>query len=183
MVKDGKRQGYGSFYKAWLRREYLSIQRVMECNRLTFVIKITHTFRPFYVLLPPLRTSINSIAAISSYQSGVMLHARMQNLREFRFKTIVEHELHPQRLVDCIVTYNFNLRWDDSERLAKKQVYRFTDLCRDCHDEESYDNIERVELHNWDTDEESFHTDKYTLSNGLENNSNAEILVFVNLYQ
>ena len=45
-------------------------------------------------------------AAISSEQSGEMLHSRMQNLWELRFKTNVEHELYPQRLVDCMVTNN-----------------------------------------------------------------------------
>ncbi len=47
-------------------------------------------------------------AAISSEQSGEMLHSRMQNLWELRFKTNAEHELYPQRLVDCMVTYNYN---------------------------------------------------------------------------
>ena len=51
-------------------------------------------------------------AAISSEQSGEMLHSRMKNLRELRFKTKVENDLYPQRLVDCMVTYNYNLRWD-----------------------------------------------------------------------
>ena len=88
-----------------------------------------------------------------------MLHSRMQNLWELRFKTNVEHELYPQRLVDCMVTYNCNLRWEDAEWLYKEQGNRFTDSCRDCHDEESYDNIERVKLHNWDTYEESSDTD------------------------
>ena len=39
------------------------------------------------------------------------------------------------------------------QRLSKEQGNILTDTCSDCHDEES--DIERVELHNWDTDEES----------------------------
>ena len=58
-------------------------------------------------------------AAISSEQSGEMLHSRMQNLWELRFKTKVENDLYPQRLVDCMVTYNYNLRWDDAERQSQ----------------------------------------------------------------
>ena len=92
-------------------------------------------------------------AAISSEQSGEMLHSRIQNLWDLRFKTKLEHELYPQRLVDCMVTYNYNLRWDNAERLSKEQGNILADTCSDCHDEES--DIERVELHNWDTDEES----------------------------
>ena len=94
-------------------------------------------------------------AAISSEQSGEMLHSRMQNLWELRFKTEVEKDLYPQRLVDCMVTYNYNLRWDDAERLSQGQGNISTDACRDSRGEDSDVNVERVELHNWDTDEES----------------------------
>ena len=52
-----------------------------------------------------------------------------------------------------MVTYNYNLRWDNAERLSKEQGNILADTCSDCHDEES--DIERIELHNWDTDEES----------------------------
>ena len=67
----------------------------------------------------------------------------------------MEHDLYPQRLVDSVVTYNYNLRWDDAERLSKEQGSMLTNACRDSHDENSDDNVERVELYNWDTDEES----------------------------
>ena len=79
-------------------------------------------------------------AAISSEQSGEMLHSRMQNLWDLRFNTKLEHELYPQRLVDCMVTNNYNLRWDNAERLSKEQGNLFADTCSDCHDEESDDN-------------------------------------------
>ena len=75
-----------------------------------------------------------------------MLHSIMQNLWELRFKTKVEHDLYPQKLVDCVVTYNYNLRWDDAEMLSKEQGSMLTDACRDSHDEDSDDNVERVEF-------------------------------------
>ena len=55
----------------------------------------------------------------------------MQNLWELRFKTKVEHDIYTHRLVDCVVTYNYNLRWNDAERLSKEQGSMLTDACRD----------------------------------------------------
>ena len=78
----------------------------------------------------------------------------MQNLWELRFKTKVEHDSYPERLVDCVVTYNYNLGWDDAERLSK--IRGVCSLMRvESHGEDSDDNVEREKLHNWDTDEES----------------------------
>ena len=51
-------------------------------------------------------------------------------------------------MVDCMVTYNYNLRWDDAERLSKEQGNMSTGACRESHYEDSDDNVERVELHN-----------------------------------
>ena len=48
-------------------------------------------------------------AAISSEQSGEMLHSWIQKVWDLRFKTKAENSIFPQRLVDCMVTYNYNL--------------------------------------------------------------------------
>lgn len=50
-----------------------------------------------------------------------MLRPRMQNLWDLRFKTKLEHELYPQRMVDCMVGYNYNLLWDNAEKFSKEQ--------------------------------------------------------------
>ena len=54
----------------------------------------------------------NAGAAISSEQSGEMLHSRLQRVWDLRFKTRSENPLYPQRIVDCMVTYNYNLEWN-----------------------------------------------------------------------
>ena len=55
-------------------------------------------------------------AAISSEQSGEMLHSRLQRVWDLRFKTRADNSLYPQRLVDCMVTYSYNLKWDKAVR-------------------------------------------------------------------
>ena len=47
-----------------------------------------------------------------------------------------------------MVTCNYNLRWDNVERLSNEQGNIFADTCSGCHDEENDDNIESV--HNWE---------------------------------
>ena len=49
----------------------------------------------------------------------------------------------------------YNLRWDDAESLSKEQGSMLTGVYRDSHVVDSDENVERVELHNWETDEES----------------------------
>ena len=51
----------------------------------------------------------NTGAALSSEQSGEMLHSRLQKVWDLRFKTRAENPLFSQRLVDCMVTYNYNI--------------------------------------------------------------------------
>ena len=52
------------------------------------------------------KSSPDAGAAISSEQSGEMLHSRLQIIWDLRFKTIAENPLYLQRLIDCVVTYN-----------------------------------------------------------------------------
>ena len=59
-------------------------------------------------------------AAISSEQSGEMLHSRVQKVWDLRFKTKAENSIFPQRLVDRMVTYNNNLKWDKAIRSEEK---------------------------------------------------------------
>ncbi|KAI6660182.1 hypothetical protein LOD99_10493 [Oopsacas minuta] len=55
-------------------------------------------------------------AAISSEQSGEMLHSRLQRVRDPRFKARAENPIFSQRLVDWMATYNYNMDWDRALR-------------------------------------------------------------------
>ena len=60
-------------------------------------------------------------AAISSEQSGEMLHSRLQKMWNLRFKTRETNQaLYSQRLIDCMVTYNYKLNWDNTLRRSQK---------------------------------------------------------------
>ena len=64
----------------------------------------------------------NAGAAISSEQSGEMLHSRLQKMWNLRFKTRETNQaLYSQRLIDCMVTYNYNLNWDDAICESQKE--------------------------------------------------------------
>ena len=97
----------------------------------------------------------DACAAISSEQSGEMLHSRIQKVWDLRFKTKAENSIFPQRLVDCMVTYNYNLKWDKAIRSVGKTE-------EDQNPIEEFDgegdskeyNEERIELHNCLTDPE-----------------------------
>ena len=45
-----------------------------------------------------------------------MLHSRIHQEWNLRFKTGRDNPVNPQRLVDCIVTYSGNLQWDKATR-------------------------------------------------------------------
>ncbi|KAF4684707.1 hypothetical protein FOZ60_007394 [Perkinsus olseni] len=53
---------------------------------------------------------------LSSEQSGESLHARLQRVWNQLFKVNADNELFSQRLIDCMVTYNWNLQWDEAQR-------------------------------------------------------------------
>ncbi|KAF4683867.1 hypothetical protein FOZ60_008529 [Perkinsus olseni] len=53
---------------------------------------------------------------LSSEQSGESLHARVQRVWNQLFKVNADNELFSQRLIDCMVTYNWNLQWDEAQR-------------------------------------------------------------------
>ena len=71
------------------------------------------------------------------------------------FKTKAENSIFPQRLVDCMVTYNYNLKWDKATRSVVKTE-------EDQNSIEEFDgeggskeyNEEIMELHNCLTDPE-----------------------------
>ncbi|KAF4740986.1 hypothetical protein FOZ63_017846, partial [Perkinsus olseni] len=54
--------------------------------------------------------------SLSSEQSGEALHARLQRVWNLRFKVNPDNSLFPDRLVDCMVSYNWNLQWDEAGR-------------------------------------------------------------------
>ncbi|KAF4671537.1 hypothetical protein FOL47_001461 [Perkinsus chesapeaki] len=49
---------------------------------------------------------------LSSEQSGEALHSRVQRLWDLRFKVARDNSTFGSRLVDCMVTYNWNIDWD-----------------------------------------------------------------------
>ena len=93
-------------------------------------------------------------AAISSEQSGEMLHSRLQRVWDLRFKTRADNSLYPQRLVDCMVTYNYNLKWDRAVRSSAEELEKDIQEIDINNDSIELDE-ERVELHNWITDSEN----------------------------
>ena len=89
-------------------------------------------------------------AAISSEQSGEMLHSRLQRVWDLRFKTRADNSLYPQRLVDCMVTYNYNLKWDrvvrsNTENLDKdfQEMDINNEPIEDSHDDDDDDDESR----------------------------------------
>ncbi|EER20580.1 hypothetical protein Pmar_PMAR001561 [Perkinsus marinus ATCC 50983] len=56
---------------------------------------------------------------ISSEQSGEALHARLQRVWDLRFKVDPKNKIFPDRLMDCMVSYNWNLKWDEAERMGE----------------------------------------------------------------
>ncbi|KAF4745359.1 hypothetical protein FOZ62_032082, partial [Perkinsus olseni] len=53
---------------------------------------------------------------LSSEQPSESLHSRVQRLWNLRFKVDTENSRFADRLVDCMVTYNWNLDWDGASR-------------------------------------------------------------------
>ena len=88
-------------------------------------------------------------AAISSEQSGEMLHSRIHQVWNLRFKTRSDHPIYPQRLVDCIVTYNYNLQWDKATR-STTNIESSNNT--EGESDEDRDNEERLVPHSWETD-------------------------------
>ena len=80
---------------------------------------------------------------------------KMWNLR---FKTRETNQaLYSQRLIDCMVTYNYNLNWDDVIRGSQKESSSSENTVTPHDEVELMDNInseddDRIQPHNWDTD-------------------------------
>ena len=97
-------------------------------------------------------------AAISSEQSGGMLHSRLQNMWNLRFKTRETNQaIYSQRLIDCMVTYNYNLNWDDAISESQKELSSLGNTLTTHDEAELMENIntkedDRIHLHNWYTD-------------------------------
>ena len=75
-----------------------------------------------------------------------MLHSRIQQVWNLRFKTGRDNPVYPQRLVDCIVTYNYNLQWDKVTRLTTKVKLGNN---KEGENDEDSDDEERLVPHNW----------------------------------
>ena len=91
-------------------------------------------------------------AAISSEQSGEMLYSRIHKVWNLRFKTGSDRPIYPQRLVDCILTYNYNLQWDKATR-STTNIESSNNT--EGESDEDRDNEERLVPPNWETDSES----------------------------
>ncbi|KAF4673810.1 hypothetical protein FOL47_010069 [Perkinsus chesapeaki] len=58
--------------------------------------------------------------SLSSEQSGEALHARLQRVWNLRIRINPDNEQYGQRLVDCMVAYNWNLQWDEAARFKAR---------------------------------------------------------------
>ncbi|KAF4686781.1 hypothetical protein FOZ60_004793 [Perkinsus olseni] len=65
---------------------------------------------------------------LSSEPSSESLHSRVQRLWNLRFNVDTENSRFADRLVDCMVTYNWNLDWDGASRATPDDD---TMLCSD----------------------------------------------------
>ena len=74
----------------------------------------------------------------------------IHNYIEYRIFAQIESRnlVYPQRLIDCMVTYNFNLKWDRARRSETENLEKDS-VEIDIEDELIEDDEERVELHNW----------------------------------
>ena len=67
-----------------------------------------------------------------------------------------DHPRYPQRLVDCIVTYNYNLQWD---KATSSTTNIESSNNTEGESDEDRDNEERLVPHNRETDSESSDSD------------------------
>ena len=75
-----------------------------------------------------------------------------------RFKTRETNQaLYSQRLIDCMVTSNYNLNWDDAIRESQKELSGLGNTMTTHDEAELMGNIntkedDKIQPHNWDTD-------------------------------
>ena len=85
-----------------------------------------------------------------------MLHSRLQKMWNLRFKTRETNQaLYSQRLIDCMVTYNYNLNWDNTFRKSQKEMSDPKDTTITGEDDAELmekNEDDRIQPHNWDTD-------------------------------
>ncbi|EER07242.1 hypothetical protein Pmar_PMAR020401 [Perkinsus marinus ATCC 50983] len=102
--KEGWREAISSFQSAWQATDMPYTLKVhVLCNHVEEYFKY---FEP----VP------DAGLGLSSEQSGESLHARLQRVWNLRFKVNPENEAFSERLVDCMVSYNWNLQWDGATR-------------------------------------------------------------------
>ena len=68
------------------------------------VFEIIYSLRHYEEYFYRYESILDAGAAISSEQSGEMLHSRLQRVWDLHFKTRTENPLYPQHLIDCMVT-------------------------------------------------------------------------------
>ena len=67
-----------------------------------------------------------------------MLYSRLQKMWNLRLKTReTTQALYSQRLIDCMVTYNDNLNWDNAIRESLKELVSLESTMID-HDDGNY---------------------------------------------
>ena len=78
-----------------------------------------------------------------------MLHSRIHQVWNLRFKTGRDNPSYPLSLVDCIVTYNYNLQRNKATRSTTN-----IELSNNTEGESDEDRDNEVKLvpHNWETD-------------------------------
>ena len=67
---------------------------------------------------------------------------------------MAENPLFSQRLVDCMVTNNYNLNWDRTQR-SLENTDEEANNTQEFESESNEHDEERIELHNWLTDSEN----------------------------
>ncbi|KAF4654450.1 hypothetical protein FOL47_009974 [Perkinsus chesapeaki] len=107
---DGWEQSIESFGSAW---DATGLVRTLKVH---IVLHHVKEYLLHYESVP------EAGQGLSSEQSGEALHARLQRIWNLRFKVNPENKAFPDRLVDCMVSYNWNLRWDEAERARAQET-------------------------------------------------------------
>ncbi|KAF4680527.1 hypothetical protein FOZ60_013297 [Perkinsus olseni] len=106
MRVPGWSQAIASFRTAW------------EATSLPYTLKVHVLCSHVEEYLERYETVPDAGLGLSSEQSGESLHARLQRVWNLRFKANPNNEVFRERLVDCVVSYNWNLQWDEASRVS-----------------------------------------------------------------
>ncbi|KAF4702175.1 hypothetical protein FOZ63_014459, partial [Perkinsus olseni] len=95
-----------------------SFRTAWEATSLPYTLKVHVLCSHVEEYLERYETVPDAGLGLSSEQSGESLHARLQRVWNLRFKANPDNEVFRERLVDCVVSYNWNLQWDEASRVS-----------------------------------------------------------------